>query len=703
MGMRRLPAGCPKRRLRFRPSRRRWRPRPTTGESAFDPGVGTYVDGVYLPRGGKIMDVVDIEQIEVLRGPQGTLFGKNTLGGAINMTTVKPHRDVEGFAFVRPGSRGQIRTRSMVNLPIDIGWLEDKLFSRLAFASANDGGWVENETWDNEQSNLNSLSFLGSLRFVPTDDLTIDLSGSWDRSMSHRRGRRCAFQGGGALTPLFPTLEEACRASEPFRVRTNDPNNDYQESYGVWGTIAYDLGPIGLLDAVGFKSITSWREQTSDKFTSEDIDATEVFVTHLEVLPGQPGFQQIQQELQLNGQAWDDRIALLAGFFSFWDKGGEAGGNGGGLTTTGTGFRGLGQSQIDNFTWALFGQITVDPTDWLSLTGGLRYTEDTKRNSIVNQTLTEAQLIAVSNDPSSISRLLAEEGASVESGEKTFSKWTPMASVALFAPQEWISLVAVDQLMTYFTYSQGFRGGGFNTVIDPLQLDLLSFGPETIENFEIGAKAIALEERLTFNLSLFHMDFEDIQVLQNVVFPNPDDPDQPFIRRITTNAAKARSRGLEAEIQAIPIDGLQVTGNIGLLDAEYTEFVDAGGNDRSGNRFGEPRFTSFLAAQYSFPLAGLGPEWLEGWITPRLQWSYTGGRYFGALNNQTAYQRGYNKLDARLSYDFLGDRAQLALWGTNITDEEYLAFAEDLVGVFGITTQGYAAPAAWGAEMSYRF
>lgn len=127
------------------------------------------------------MDVVDIEQIEVLRGPQGTLFGKNTLGGAINMTTVKPHRDVEGFAFVRPGSRGQIRTRSMVNLPIDIGWLADKLFSRLAFASANDGGWVENETWDNEQSNLNSLSFLGSLRFVPTDDLTIDLSGSWDR------------------------------------------------------------------------------------------------------------------------------------------------------------------------------------------------------------------------------------------------------------------------------------------------------------------------------------------------------------------------------------------------------------------------------------------------------------------------------------------------------------------------------------------
>ncbi|MDG2304405.1 MAG: TonB-dependent receptor [Candidatus Binatia bacterium] len=675
----------------------------TTGEVAFDPGVGTYVDGVYLPRGGKIIDVLDIEQVEVLRGPQGTLFGKNTVGGAISLTTVKPHEELEGFVFVRPGSRGQLRSRWMMNVPIALGWLKDKLFSRVAVATANNRGWVFNEAQDNYESNLNSVTFLGSLRFLPIDDLTIDVSGSWDRSMSHRRGRRCQYQQPGALTPLFPDLQAACEASEPFRVSTNFPNSDHQLSYGAWGTINYDIGDVGPLDSFSVKSITSWREQKTNKYTSEDIDTTEIFVTQLSTLPGQPGFQQFQQELQLNGTAWDDRIAFIGGFFGFWDKGGDVGGaGGGGVTETGTGFRSIGQTSIDNFTWALFTQATAKLTDFMSLTGGVRYTEDTKRNSIANQALTEEQLALIRANPALVPDLFAQEGTSIESGEETFTRWTPMGSISFFAPENWLDAAALDHLMTYFSYSQGFRGGGFNTVIDPLQEDLLSFEPETIENFEVGIKTIGWDQRVTFNLSLFYMNFDDIQVLQNVAFDNPDDPDTPIIRRITTNAAKARSKGLEAELQTVPIDGLQITGNIGVLDAKFTEFVDASGNDRSGNRFGEPKFTSFLAVQYSLPVT-VGSTWLDGWLTPRLQWSYTGQRFFGALSNPSAFQRGYNKLDARLSYDFLDNSAQVALWGINLTNEEYLASAEDLVGVFGFSSQNYASPITFGGEMSYRF
>ncbi len=674
----------------------------TTGEAAFDPGVGTYVDGVYLPRGGKILDVLDIAQVEVLRGPQGTLFGKNTVGGAISFTTVKPSDELEGFVFVRPGSLGQLRSRWMLNVPVAMGWLEDKLSTRFAFATANDRGWVENESRDNWESNLNSLTFLGSLRFVPVDDLTIDVSGSWDRSMSHRRGRTCAYQQDGTLTFLYPGLREACAASEPYRIRTDAPNNDYQLSYGVWGTIDYQMGAVGPLESLSLRSITSWREQKTPKYTSEDIDATEVFVTRLDTLPGQPGFRQIQQELQVIGAALDDRIHFIGGFFGFWDQGGDVGGAGGGVVQNGNGFLSIGQQEIDNFTWALFGQATVDVTSWLSLTGGVRYTEDTKRNTIANQSLDRAQLAALMANPALAPEIFAQEGTPIDSGEETFTRWTPMGSLSLFAPEDWLKPVALDHLMAYFTYSQGFRGGGFNAVIDPLQEDLLAFGPEQIESFEIGLKTIAWEQRLTFNLSLFLMNFEDIQVLQNVAFVDPDDPDNPIVRRITTNAARARSKGLEAEMLAVPIDGLQVTANIGVLDAAYTNFIDAGGNDRSGNRFGEPRFTSFLAVQYSFPVV-VGEAWSSGWLTPRLQWSYTGARYFGALNNDTAFQGGYNKLDARLSYDFLDDHAQVALWGMNLTDETYLAFAEDLVGVFGITSQGYAAPRAFGGELSYRF
>ncbi len=681
----------------------------TTGEAAFDPGVGTYVDGVYLPRGGKIIDVLDIGQIEVLRGPQGTLFGKNTVGGAINITTVKPSEDLEGFVFVRPGTLGQIRTRAMVNLPVAIGWLEDKLFARLALASANDRGYVYNETQDNYESNIDSLTFLGSLRFLPVRDLTIDVSGSWDRSMSHRRGRRCAYQQDAILIPaaLKEQFKADCESSEPFRISTDAPQNDYQQSYGAWGTIAYDVGPIGPLDGLELKSITSWREQTSSKYATEDIDVTDVFIVRLDTLPGQPGFQQIQEEVQANATAWDDRINLVAGFFSFWDKGGRIGGDGGGVVQnsngTGEGFKSLGQIEIDNFTWAAFLQATAAVTDWMSLTGGVRYTSDRKRNQIANQTLTQEELEALFANPALASEYFAQYDTTMPAGDQTFTRWTPMGSLSLFLPEQFLDEAYLDHMMGYFTYSEGFRGGGFNAVIDPLQVDdLLSFEPETIQNFEVGLKTIGWDQRATLNLSFFYMKFSDIQVLQNVTIENPDDPDNPFVRRITTNAASAESKGIEAEAQLVPIDGLQLTGNIGVLDAEFTEFIDAGGIDRSGNRFPEPKFTTFLAVQYSLPLE-LGSDLMDGWLTPRVQWAYTDGRHFGALQNPTSFQRGFNRIDARLSYDFIDDRATVALWGTNLTDEEYISFAEDLVGVFGITSQGWAAPRSWGAELSYRF
>lgn len=676
----------------------------TSGEAAFDPGVGTYVDGVYLPRGGKILDVLDIAQVEVLRGPQGTLFGKNTVGGAINFTTVKPGDEFEASAFVRAGSFESVRTRAMLNLPIDIGWLEDRLAMRLAFASANSQGFVENLEQKNYQSGINSLTFLGSLRFTPHERVTVDVSGSWDRTQSHTRGRTCAWQSDeSALGWIYDGFKEACQRSKPYEIRTESPTNDYQESFGAWGTITGDVGDIGPFTDLTVKSITSWRKQTNDHWTSQDIDVTEVLVTQLQSAPGQPGFLQMQEEVQLNGRAWDDRIDFVTGVFSFWDKGGDVGGDGGGIVVNGLGYKAIGQNSIDNFTWAFFAQATARLAEWASLTAGLRYTEDTKRVTIANQALSPEQLDRIHDDPSAVPAIFAEEGTLFDSGEKTFAKWTPMASLATFAPEPWLDAVHLDHLMGYFTYSQGFRGGGFNAVIDPLQEDLLSFGPESIENFELGVKTVAFEERLTFNLSLFHMNFTDIQLLQNVVIDNPDDPENPYVRRITTNAAKARSQGLEAELMAVPIEGLQITANIGVLDAEYTEYIDATGNDRSGERFGAPKFTSFVAVQYSLPITMGSPGGFDGWLTPRLQWSYTADRYFGFVGNPTALQRGYNKLDVRVSYDFLDDRAQIAFWGINITDKEYMAFAEDLVGVFGITTQGWARPASFGVEVSYSF
>jgi iron complex outermembrane receptor protein len=186
---------------------------------AFDPGVGVYVDGVFLPRAqGNFLDVLDVAQIEVLRGPQGTLFGKNTVGGAINMTTVKPGPDPEAFAFVRTGNFGTAVSRLSLNMPVDIGWFEDKLFSRLTVGTNNRRGYVYNALRDEYWSDSNSVTFLGSLRFIPVPELTIDLSGTWSNEHTHAMAGRCIPVREDA--PLSgPTLFDACKKSnQPYPI-----------------------------------------------------------------------------------------------------------------------------------------------------------------------------------------------------------------------------------------------------------------------------------------------------------------------------------------------------------------------------------------------------------------------------------------------------------------------------------------------------
>ncbi len=168
----------------------------TQGDDVFiDQAVGIYVDGVYLARsGGAVLDLLDFEQVEVLRGPQGTLFGKNTVGGAINITTVKPQPEFSGKLKIRPGNFDLIETRATLNIPLGRGILEDKLLSRFSFGSRSTAGYTKNTfldvNWDNEAM----LNFLGAIRILPTDDVTIDLTGTWYRSQSRGRGGECVFQ-----------------------------------------------------------------------------------------------------------------------------------------------------------------------------------------------------------------------------------------------------------------------------------------------------------------------------------------------------------------------------------------------------------------------------------------------------------------------------------------------------------------------------
>lgn len=666
----------------------------TTG-AAFDPGVGLYIDGVFLPRAqSSIFDVVDIAQVEVLRGPQGTLFGKNTVGGAVNVTTVKPKEDFEGFVFLRPGNFGALNTRMMLNVPVNIGWFEDKLFVRAALASENRSGYSYNEFRDEYWDNQNGLTFLGSLRFLPIEDLTIDVSGTWWRNHSRGGNGQCVFVQETGLGSLTPGFWDACRESEPLFFQSDVATIADFANWGTWGTIRYDIGDAGWFEQLAVKSITSWRQQSNR--SRQDHDATRFSVLQVSQagygpLDGAPGAsQQIQQEMQLEGGAWEDRISFITGLFLFWETAERHN------TTFAGGVPNAGNnnSSIDNWTWALFAQATADVTDWMSLTAGLRYTEDKKGAD---------QLNFDALDPGSPPTRDA-------SGRRVFTAWTPMASIAFLAPDSILEPAYLDHLMGYFTYSRGFKGGGFNAVINPsAEGNMLEpYEPETLNSFELGAKTIAFDQRLTFNLALFRSDYQDIQ--QTVLEANEDDEGNITVLRLTRNAAEATIQGVEAEVRVVPVEGLQIMGSLGYMDPRYDSFPDAvsGITNQQIDRAGEtlvnsPALQTFIGVQYSFPVEIGQSEWMTGWLTPRVEWAYRDHYHIAGPEVWPLVQPGYNLINARLSYEFLDDRAQVALWGRNLTDELYFNSGVPLATTFGTTRRIFSAPRTWGAELSYAF
>lgn len=659
---------------------------------AFDPGVGLYIDGIYLPRAqAAIFDVVDLESVQVLRGPQGTLFGKNTVGGALSVTTVKPREELGALISLRPGNLGQIRTRVTLDLPIRIGWFDDKLFSRLSFASRNRNGAVYNRFLDEYWGEENGLSFLGSLRFLPVPDITIDVSGSWFKDHVHNPLGECVEvqRTGIANTDEF---WEACAATSPREVSMDSNQIAASSSWGTWATIAWDAGDLGHVSDIVAKSITSWRRQLSPSIG--DVDATELRIIQVSNFGGggtggEPGqAEQVQQELQLAGSAWEERINLIAGTFFFWENADRTNG----LDVPTVFQKSANRIITDNFTWAAFAQGTVAPTDWLSVTAGLRYTEDRKRAHQINRNFNRPPDDNITRDVS---------------GEASFSSWTPMASVAFFLPEQYLEAVALDHLMTYFTYSRGFKGGGLNAVLASGEDGgLVPYQPETLDNFEIGAKAIALDNRLTFNLALFASLYDSIQRTQ--LESTVGDDGTITIRSLTLNAASASIEGVEAEFQAVPIEGMLVSGLIGYFDARYDSFPNAvnalGGDaiDRSGQQFiRSPAYNTFVSIQYSIPVTVAG--WLDGYLTPRIEWSYRAAELFTQPEIPQGRQHGYHLLNARLSYEFMDGQAQVALWGRNLADELYINSVLPLAGALGIISRGYGPPRTWGGELTYRF
>ena len=648
--------------------------------AGFEAGVGLYVDDIYLNRPqGAVLDIYDVERIEVLRGPQGTLYGRNTIGGAIKYVTAALPDETEIKVRGTYGSYNQADLIVTASTPVS-----DSLKVGVSGARLSRGGFGDNLVQEGvENYNKDVWGARGTIEF-DNGPLFIRLSGDYVKDNSDpRQGHRLlpgAFSGAPVLDDVYDT-----RAGL-------DVVDQEVEAYGGGLTIAYELN-----DTMTVKSITGYRKDHSttpidfDSLPQADLDVPAIYRN-----------KQFSQELQFLYEG--DRLSgvlgayyLDASAFTAFDVA---------LFTTGAlpavGLPGLNAQtlgDVDTKTWSIFGDFTYDLTDQFSLSVGGRYTWDKRTSRILRTTFvggysdlfppTDAVPIAVTSD---------------FNGSATFKEFTPRASLS-FKPNA--------NHTFYATYSKGFKGGGFDPRgqtsqapdldgdgdIDYAdQYEFLSFAPETVDSYEIGWKASLLDDSLFISLAAFKGDYTDVQIPGSVgVDSNGDGISDSFVG-ITSNAGDADVNGVEFEGRAVvgrnfagPGSRLTFNWALGVLDAKYNTFIDALGNDVADQRVFQntPDVTVNTGFDLGIPVASGIVDFL-GSVSLRSAASQF--ELPGPLD-----QDGYALVDASIVYTDDSDRWSIGIHGKNLFDQRYIVSGYDFVtgsvlGLEGNLTAFYGDP-----------
>ena len=648
--------------------------------AGFEAGVGLYVDDIYLNRPqGAVLDIYDVERIEVLRGPQGTLYGRNTIGGAIKYVTAALPDETAIKVRGTYGSYNQADLIVTASTPVS-----DSLKVGVSGARLSRGGFGDNLVQEGvENYNKDVWGARGTIEF-DNGPLFIRLSGDYVKDNSDpRQGHRLlpgAFSGAPVLDDVYDT-----RAGL-------DVVDQEVEAYGGGLTIAYELN-----DTMTVKSITGYRKDHSttpidfDSLPQADLDVPAIYRN-----------KQFSQELQFLYEG--DRLSgvlgayyLDASAFTAFDVA---------LFTTGAipsvnlpGLNAQTLGDVDTKTWSIFGDFTYDLTDQLSLSLGGRYTWDKRTSRILRTTFvggysdlfppTDAVPIAVTSD---------------FNGSATFKEFTPRASLS-FKPNA--------NHTFYATYSKGFKGGGFDPRgqtsqapdldgdgdIDYAdQYEFLSFAPETVDSYEIGWKASLLDDSLFISLAAFKGDYTDVQIPGSVgVDSNGDGISDSFVG-ITSNAGDADVNGVEFEGRAVvgrnfagPGSRLTFNWALGVLDAKYNTFIDAFGNDVADQRVFQntPDVTVNTGFDLGIPVASGIVDFL-GSVSLRSDASQF--ELPGPLD-----QDGYALVDASIVYTDDSDRWSIGIHGKNLFDQRYIVSGYDFVtgsvlGLEGNLTAFYGDP-----------
>ena len=685
-----------------------------------EPGVGLYVDGVYVARSvGAILDIIDIERLEVLRGPQGTLFGRNTIGGAISIATRKPEPGGEfgGSLSAAAGTDSLMHLRGTVHIPVS-----ESFAIRGSLASMTQDGYVERadgiDLGDDD-------TFTGrvSFAFQPNDSFSALITA--DMTRDRENGPALELIGidftdlsqlqGVVLAPPPPMAfihnvttaalgpGQPCAATDPAGngVTSNPASaNCYDARYvGADGkdegtapayseTDVFGLSAtldFNLSDTLAIKSITAYRELDSD--FARDGDHSPHRISQFEDTLDQ---EQFTQELQLIGT--HDRLDWILGAYYF----SEDGNNVNTLDFTVSNFRSGGQ--FDNTAWAAFAQATYDVTDKLHLTLGGRYTDEDK-SFTPDQIIYNNYYAGFSNLVPPGNPLAALDAPFLQAGSRILPLLEKEISISEFTPMANLAFDLSDRTMIYLTYSEGFKSGGFTQRVFPPvvagftappgtpDIDLIpTYEPEFVEVIEAGIKLDLLDGRLRINGAVFQTDYEELQVqVFNSVAP------------VTRNIGEASIEGVELELSASPADGWFIEGSLSMLNAEYDNIDTANTLILKSNDF--ERVPETMAS------VGISKELLlanSGSVMLRADWSYRSETYNDAYNTPLLETDSYSLIDASVRWTNQQGDWSVILSGRNLSDEQYL-----VTGVYGTAFQSfegvYERGRQWRAEIRKTF
>ncbi|KTE26434.1 TonB-dependent receptor [Sphingomonas sp. ID1715] len=645
--------------------------------------IAFHLNSAFISRGAAALSAFyDVDRVEVLRGPQGTLYGRNATGGSINLITRQPTDTFSGYGDVTVGNYGRLAFDGAVSGPI----VSDKVLARIAFSTDDRNGYGRNITTGTRIDDTNARSIRGTLKLLPADDLTITLIADYHRENDnangyHYFGPAGQTASGQTITP-FGIQFGGVTASNPRDIANEADPFNRRTIWGVSSEIAYRFGGVTA------KSITAYR--STKYITGSDLDSTSFRLA--------PIFQneddkQFSQEFQLSSES--DRFRWLLGAFYFHEN--DAGAiiipyndiGFGGPGVIRQGYYAGGRLETD--AGAIFGQATYNLTPEIHLVVGGRYSIE--RKGISEQLQFD---LARPYSPANPVAPLAQCGADIPSvptcqPHKTFRSFTPKVALEY--------QITPDALL-YASVSRGFKSGTYNVggVQPPVK-------PEKVTAYEGGLKSEFLDRRLRINLAGFYYDYKDLQVGKVV-----------NASLALENAATATIYGAELELRARPTPDLELGLTGSYLNAKFDSFISIdparpGGDGRTvdpatgapafnnaGNRLPQaPKWTVDAMAQYTVR-SDHGSFALRGEVL------WVDKVYFSAFNVPQVSQPAKTKLNASLIYTDPGDRWSVTVYGKNLANKTYISNAFVSSSIVGFGVNGFLEePRTYGVTIGYKF